>query len=328
MRPQEAIDEFTDVKMYSSSDATVQNYEYRLKRFAEFCESAGIVEIGNVNGRTAEKFKQQRMANPDVNPYTLEQQMRTFRQFLYWCESNELIKDGVAEKLMIPNSAAPDRVRNEAIDADRAEDIIDRLHKYRYASRHHVVFHILWETGMRMGSLHALDVGDFGEGVLKLRHRPETGTPLKRKEDGQRDITITDDRLTEAIEDFIADQRPNVGDGTGRRPLIATERGRAHRSTIRADVYTVVQPCRYGGNCPHNKEVTSCEYRKHDHRAGCPSSTYPHAIRSGSVTAHLNRDIPKEVVSERANMSESVLDEHYDERTEEEKRKRREKYLS
>jgi hypothetical protein len=54
---------------------------------------------------------------------------------------------------------------------------------------------------------------------------------------------------------------------------------------------------------------------------------YPHAIRSGSVTAHLNRDVPKEIVSERANMSEKTLEQHYDERTKSEKRKRREKYL-
>jgi site-specific recombinase XerD len=327
MRPEDAVSEYTDVKKYSSSKATVQNYKYRLKRFVEFCEHAGINDMGTVNGRTAEKFKQHRMSNPDVNPYTLEQQMRTFKLFLRWCESNELIKDGVAEKLIIPNTAAPDRVRNEAIDRERAEKIVEKLMKYKYASRKHIVFHILWDTGMRSGSLRALDVQDVEGNVLKLRHRPMLGTPLKREEDGERNITLIDDELAEAIDDFINNQRPNVTDKEGREPLIATEHGRAHLSTIRADVYTVVQPCRYGGVCPHNEDPTSCEHRNHDKRAGCPSSIYPHAIRSGAITAHLNDDIPKEIVSERENVTEKVLDEHYDERTEEEKRKRREKYL-
>lgn len=334
MHPKEALEEYIESKKYSSeAEATIQNYSYRLKRFVEFCERAGIEEISDVTGRTAEKFRQARLKNPDVNPYTAEQQMRTFRQFLRWCESNGFVEAGTAEKVIIPNSDAPDRVRNEAISAERANEIVDWLNKYEYATRKHIVFHTLWETSMRIGSLRALDVYDFrdreeeGSPVLGVRHRPEAGTPLKQKEEGQRNITVTDDRLVEAIHDWVEKRHPKVEDEHGRMPLIGTSHGRAHLNTIRSDIYRVVQPCRYRGSCPHNKIISECEYRENDSLSGCPSSIYPHAIRSGAITAHLNEDIPKEIVSERANTSEGVLEQHYDERTLEEKRKRRERYL-
>lgn len=46
---------------------------------------------------------------------------------------------------------------------------------------------------MRLGGLRTLDVGDFDEGrpAIEVRHRPETGTPLKRKSKSERDVLIT-----------------------------------------------------------------------------------------------------------------------------------------
>jgi hypothetical protein len=162
---------------------------------------------------------------------------------------------------------------------------------------------------------------------LSVRHRPETDTPLKLKHDGERNINITDEDLQEVLDDWISHNRPDSIAGGARKSLIATSNGRASRTTIRSDVYKVVQPCRYSDGCPHDREIDACEARKHGKRYECPSSIYPHAIRSGAITRHLNKDVPKEIVSERANVSEGTLEKHYDERSFEEKRERREKYL-
>ena len=50
---------------------------------------------------------------------------------------------------------------------------------------------------MRMSGLRSLDLGGFDEGqpALELRHRPDTGTPLKNKEKGERDVLITSENL-------------------------------------------------------------------------------------------------------------------------------------
>lgn len=329
MEIQEAIDEYIHVKKHETSDATIQNYGYRLKQFAKFCDRTGLTDTSELTARDLGLFKRERVSNEDINAYTAEQQLRTLRMFIRWCESNELIDECISDKMIIPQTDAHKQVRNEAMGSERANKIIDHLWKYDYASRQHVLFHLLWETGMRLGEARALDTRDWkpDDGYLAVRHRPETDTPLKQKEKGQRNITITDDRLRHALDDYIEDMRHDVEDDFGREPLLTTKRGRAHTGTLRADVYKVVQPCRYSRACPHDEEIDSCEFRNYDKRSGCPSSIYPHAIRSGAVTAHLNENVPKEIVTERANMSEEVLEKHYDERTLEDRRERRERYL-
>lgn len=330
MKIPKATEEYIEAQKHNSAESTVQNYTYRLKQFLEFCERAGLEETEELDGRKIEKYKRDRVERDDVNPVTLQQQMRTFRHFIKWCEANELVDDGLADRMIIPGTTPEQRVRNDALDTERAENIIEYLVKFEWATKPHLVFHILWETGMRLGCLRALDVDDWcpGEpGYLVARHRPRTGTPLKLKEEGERHITVTDERLADALDDYIAQRRPDVTDDYGREPLLATEYGRPSKGTLRETIYKVVQPCRYSGECPHGEEIEVCSMRKHGQRSKCPSSVYPHAIRSGAITEHLNQDVPKEIVSERTNVSQRVLDRHYDERSEEEKRERRLNHL-
>jgi len=47
-----------------------------------------------------------------------------------------------------------------------------------------------------------------------------------------------------------------------------------------------------------------------------------HAIRRGSITAHRNANVPKDVASDRMDVSGEVLDKHYDMATPDEKCKR------
>jgi len=256
--------------------------------------------------------------------------------FLEWCEANEFVDEGIASRMIIPGATPEEQVRHDAIDPDRAREIVDYLKKFEYASRRHIVFHLLWNTGMRLGAIRALDTSDFNrtenpDGTvshnLMVRHRAVSDTPLKLDEGSERNVTLTDEDLVEALRDWIKQNRPSVEDNYGRKPLIATEEGRASKSTIRSDIYTVVQPCYYREECPHGKEIEECEHRSYNQRSKCPSSTYPHSIRSGAVTEHLNEDIPETAVSGRANVSQRVLEQHYDRRTQREKMEQRRQYL-
>ncbi len=53
----------------------------------------------------------------------------------------------------------------------------------------------------------------------------------------------------------------------------------------------------------------------------------PHAIRRGSITHWLREDVPTPAVSDRADVSADVIDQHYDERTDQEKMEQRRQYL-
>ena len=58
-----------------------------------------------------------------------------------------------------------------------------------------------------------------------------------------------------------------------------------------------------------------------------PSTQLPLAIRRGSITHWLREDAPTPAVSDRADVSADVIDQHYDERTSQEKMEQRRQYL-
>ena len=172
-----------------------------------------------------------------------------------------------------------------------------------------------------------MDDYDSREMSLDVRHRPETGTPLKNKFNGERFIALSAETCS-VLDAWIADRRPHTVDEFDRNPLISTAKGRAHLTTIQSYVYSMTRPCGFTGECPHDRELSECEAAVDRSQSfACPSSVSPHAIRRGAITHWLNSDVPEPVVSARANVSTAVLDEHYDRRTEREKMEQRRKYL-
>lgn len=114
---------------------------------------------------------------------------------------------------------------------------------------------------MRIGGLRALDVGDFDQArpAVEIRHRPETGTPLKRKENSERDVIITPE-TADIVRDHIETKRPDSTDDHGRKALIATGYDRASRTTITKHVYIATRPCSYnGGECPFDRDPDTYE---------------------------------------------------------------------
>lgn len=116
-------------------------------------------------------------------------------------------------------------------------------------------------------------------------------------------------------------------DDHGRRPLLATSQGRAAVSTLRKYCYQFTRPCIYGKECPHDRDPESCEATETERAHSCPSSVSPYAFRRGSITHYLNSDMPETAVSDRANVSQEVLDQHYDQRSKRDKMQQRRKYL-
>jgi len=73
------------------------------------------------------------------------------------------------------------------------------------------------------------------------------------------------------------------------------------------------------GDCPHDKDPSTCEYMDSRRASECPSSHSPHGIRRGALTRMLRNGTPEEIVGDRSNVSRDVLEQHYDRRTERER---------
>jgi site-specific recombinase XerD len=342
MAPREAFELWMQRQQGRKADETLASYRYRVRPFIDWLEDCGIDNLNDLSGRDILRFDAERQER-DVQQNTLNNQFGTIRLFLSFCADIDAVDEELPKTVDPPLLSKDDRVNTEKLPSERATRILDRLSTYAYAGRDHVIMLLLWRTTARLGAVRGLDLEDLyldedaierlryqddlnvgGEVIdeilgavdppfIYFRHRPDTGTPLKNGYGGERPVNISED-VAEVLRAYIDVNRVDVDEG-GRQPLLTTEKGDAGRiskSGIRQRVYILTQPCRFGGDCPHDREIETCEAREHGHESKCPSSRSPHRLRTGSITWHRDRGWPPEVLAEKANTSVQMINAVYD----------------
>jgi len=325
--PHEAKNRFLNDKKPSVTRKTIKNYRTCLRQFCDWLEGQQLTTLNDLDSEFIQRYKEHRLSN--VKIITARQDMMTIKQFMEFCEHIAAVPRGMADMVRIPSVSENDEICDDLLTREEAIGILEYLDKYEYASNRHLTLLILWKTGMRMSGLRTLDLGDFDEGrpALELRHRPTTRTPLKNKERSERDVLITP-KTAEVVADYIEQTRSDVEDDYGRKPLLTSKSGRVVETTIQRYVYTASRPCYYnGGDCPFDRDLETCEALSWNGSCKCPGSVSPHALRRGYVTAARNAGQPKDVTSDRVNMSGKVLDKHYDKGSSAEKAERRRDHI-
>ena len=337
--PEAALDYYLETRRYDLADETMSSHRYRLESFVEWLvsEDHGDGEVTNLNEidlRTIHAYRVfKREENWEdqepCNAVSMQGQVSTIRVFLEHLVGIDAVSENLHERIKLPKVRDGDGVDERLLEAERATAILDYMTKWEYATANHVAFIIFWRTSCRLGDLRGLDVKDFDadEGALSFRHRPSTGTPLKNKKRGERDASLKP-HVVEVIEDYLeSPNRHDVTDEHGRYPLVTTKSGRPVTGTLRNWMYRMTQPCRTGEECPEGFDPNECEYRNFDQLAGCPDSLSPHPVRAGSITAHRDAGTPREVVSDRGDVSEKILEEHYDQASERQRMRRRREFI-
>lgn len=326
MSPEEAVNLYMEDRHDELSKTTRRKYGYQLNAFTKWCDEKGVNNLNELTGRKLQEFKDWR--GEQVKPLTLKNNLWTVKSLVQFCEHIDSVPEGVHRKVRLPKIDQSDEVKENAFHVDNAKEVLEHLAKFEYASLRHALFLTLWKTGIRMGTLQALDVDDFepDRNTLKLRHRPKTGTPLKNKQRAERNITIGDG-LCGVINDYIEQNHPMVEDENGRIALFMGKDARAFKTTVQRNIYTATRPCHYTNECPHGRGIDDCVATSYNTASQCPSSCGPHALRKGYVTAALDAEQPADVTAERTDMSREVLDKHYDQRDNEQKRTARERHL-
>jgi site-specific recombinase XerD len=328
LSPREAVQRWLDRQRVDKRAATVSAYWYRLKHFIEWTEAEEIDSVAELTGWTLDSYETYRRG-AGLEAITLNNELGTLQQFLEYCARVELVDEDLPEKVDVPVVPAQDQVSETRLDETSAERLLTH---YRTGGeganrRGHAFIELAWYTGARVGALRGLDVDDVDtdRGYIRFRHRPESDTPLKNGQNGERTVTVPPE-ATAVVERYLED-RHDVVDDFGRHPLFTTVQGRAATTTLREDCYFGTVPCRYR-DCPHGTHPQECEWYRHRSASGCPSSRSPHQIRTGSITWHRTREVPVEIVSERADASPEVIRRHYDQPDSNERIERQAPYLS
>ena len=319
----DAVERYLNERRPNVSDSTLYNHSSNLRQFIEWCraEESRPETVGDIDQFDLGEFKVDRRDNGDLAPTTVYNQMSAVRVFLRWCESRGLTEN-LAENILMPEIS--DGTRDEKLDREDGKRLLKQLRTYEYASFKHALFALLWSTGMRVGAARALDVPDYNsdEMYVEVHHRPDSGTPLKNEEDGERHVNLHE-WVCVVIDDYLDAHREPVPDNAGRQPLFTTQHGRAHRNTLRKRVVAMTRTCEYSNGCPFDRNVADCEATAYSKASKCPGSVSPHPLRRSAITNFLNDGHSKELVSDRMDVSVDVLEKHYDARSEGEKRELR-----
>jgi integrase len=330
----EPIDPETAVELHLAdrepelASITLKSHRSRLRVLVEWCNDRDIDNLNELTGRKLNEYRLWRRNDGDLAPASENCQMDTLRVFVRWLESIDGAPQDLHQKVRSPAVGREEGSREVMLDSEAAEVVLTYLETYEYASAEHVTLSLLWHTMMRRGAAHGLDVDDYHpeDRCLEVVHRPETDTPIKNGKRGERLVALSGD-LCNLLDDWLRERRPDVEDDHGRRPLLASAQGRLARSTIGKYCYRWTRPCMYGQECPHDRNPDTCEAVDSVQASKCPSSVSQHPFRRGSSTHHLNKDVPETAVGDRANVSQDILEKHYDQRTKREKMEQWRKYV-
>lgn len=318
--PEEAVTWYLRRRRNELAESSLYTHRSSLNHFLQWTDRVGLDNLNELDGRMLQRYLTWRVEEApnsvdQLAPKSEKTQIDITRKFVEYCESIDAVRPGLHEKILPFRVKEADEVRDEMLEMDRIEEILGYLERYHYASRDHVIWTLLAESGLRVGALQSLDINDFipESEALRFRYRPESGTSLKNDRGSERTVALIRDGTTDVIQDYIETQREECTDDYGRRPLLTTQNGRIGSSTIRKSVYRWSCPRTLGEECSHEEPMmTSDAWR-------CSNNACPHMIRRGVITHLLRQDVPVNVVSDRCDVSPGVIKMHYDGRSEEER---------
>jgi site-specific recombinase XerD len=324
LSPREAMQYFLDHRSSDSSEKTVRTYRNRLTQFVQWCEEQGIDRMSNLSGWDIDQYERTRRSSGDA-PVTLKGKLNALKLLLEYCERIEVVDDDLPEKVEIPTVSREEETSDVKLAKEDAKMLLSfyRDSPGNYATNHHTLLEVLWNTGARLSGIRALDLGDYhpDQEYLEFEHRPQTGTPLKNNDEGERAVSLSS-TVCDILDAYIERDRWEKRDEHGREPLFTCRQGRPSETTVRSWCYLGTLPCLHM-ECPHGEQRGTCEFVHRNHASKCPSSRSPHQIRTGSITWHRDRGVPLEVTSERVNASPDVIERFYDKATEFEKMENR-----
>ena len=309
----EATQLFIDRNSPNWKGQTARTYRKSLDTFEGFADEEDIETIDDLSLWQVGRFTDY-LLGEDFARSTVASKQKQARRWLKWLESQGYVDVGT--HLAIEPLKLDDKEQTSS-DIFRTEQLRELLEFFRdsikwRARRRHALLEVIGHTGARRSCIRALDLDDYDPdaGTLAFINRPESDTRLKRGDQHQRKVVLSE-QPNEVLREYTLRERHDVHDRFGRKPLFASARGRPGKSTITGWLYQGTVPC-VMKECPHGKARHNCEWTSQQHASKCPSSTSPHPVRRGSITWQLNIGRSIQDVADRAATTPDVIRRYYD----------------
>lgn len=126
--PREALELYLDECRGERSSNSIKARRYQLQYFVEWCEgadadSARVANLNDISGHDFHKFKNWR--KDGLAKTTLRTNLSALRQFMKFCVRIEAVPPTIPEKIDVPVLEQGENERDEFIEAERAETILD-----------------------------------------------------------------------------------------------------------------------------------------------------------------------------------------------------------
>lgn len=108
-----------------------------MHHFLNWREKEDVDDLNELTGRGIQSYRLWLCDDDDLNAVTIRDQLSGFRVFLQWAGSIEAVPETLYTKLMIPRVRRSERSSEQILDADEAQEILEYLARYQYASIEH-----------------------------------------------------------------------------------------------------------------------------------------------------------------------------------------------
>lgn len=275
------------------SPETIRAYATDLGGFLEFCSRAGVSDPGDVNHRLLRRY----LSNLQTRGYsrsTVARRSSAVRGFFRFLTRRGYAAGDPAAALSPPRRERrlPRVLRLEEVDAAQAAQ---SLHVYRTSLRDMALVELLYATGMRVGELAKLDIGDLdarrGEVKVFGKGRKERVIPVHGA-------------ALQLLGNYIDRERPILAakaadDGTEGDPLfLSVNGGRLGERGVRRIVERFFRALEGGKRvCPHTLRHT---FATHMLQGGADLRTVQELLghvdlSTTQIYTHLNKGQLKEV---------------------------------
>lgn len=101
--PQEAIDWYLEHCRDDLRTSTRRKHRLALATFVDWTDEAGIENMNDIGGRQLMEFKTWRKNESDLVTVSLNGNLAILQRYLRFCENIDVIDDGVADRVPLPN---------------------------------------------------------------------------------------------------------------------------------------------------------------------------------------------------------------------------------